>query len=41
VVESNAPREEWQLLTSFVGFLDRNFRDHIASITICYDRQDS
>jgi hypothetical protein len=41
VVESDAPREEWQLLTSFVGFLDRNFRDHIASITICYDRQDS
>jgi len=40
VVESSAPQEEWQLLTSFVGFLDRHFRDHIASITICYDRQD-
>jgi len=37
VVQSKAPQEEWQLLTSFVGFLDRHFRDHIATITICYD----
>jgi hypothetical protein len=38
VVQSKARQEEWQLLTSFVGFLDRNFRDRIATITICYDR---
>jgi hypothetical protein len=37
VVQSKAPQEEWQLLTSFVGFLDRHFRDHIATITICYE----
>jgi hypothetical protein len=37
VVQSKAPQEEWQLLTSFVGFLDRHFRDHITTITICYD----
>ena len=38
VVESNEPQEEWQLLRSFVGFLDTHFRDRIASITICCDR---
>jgi hypothetical protein len=37
VVQSKAPNDEWQLLTSFVGFLDRHFRDHIATINICYD----
>ena len=37
VVQAKVPLEEWQLLTSFVGFLDRHFRDHIATITICYD----
>jgi hypothetical protein len=36
VVQSKVPQEEWQLLTSFVGFLDRHFREHIATITICY-----
>jgi hypothetical protein len=39
VVQSKAPHDEWQLLTSFVGFLDRHFRDHIATITICYDQR--
>ena len=38
VVQSKAATAEWQLLTSFVGFLDRHFRDQIASITISYDR---
>src|SRR5256885_891803 len=38
VVQSKAPDTEWQLLTSLVGFLDRHFRDQIASVTISYDR---
>lgn len=38
VVQSRASEAEWQLLTSFIGFLDRHFREHIASVTICYDR---
>ena len=37
-VQSRAAEAEWQLLTSFIGFLDRHFRDEIASVTISYDR---
>jgi hypothetical protein len=40
VVQSKAADTEWQLLTSLVGFLDRHFRDHIASITISYDQSE-
>jgi beta-lactamase class D len=29
--------EEWELLTSFVGFLDRSFRESISSIVISYE----
>jgi len=29
--------QQWQLLTSFVGFLDRYFRDVIESLQISYD----
>jgi hypothetical protein len=36
-VQSKAPDAEWQLLTSLIGFLDRHFRDQIASVTISYD----
>ena len=31
--------QQWQLLTSFVGFLDRYFRDVIESLQISYDRK--
>ena len=27
---------DWQLMQSFVGYLDRHFRDYIESITITY-----
>jgi hypothetical protein len=35
-VQSRDPDAEWQLLTSFVGFLDRHFRKSISSITLSY-----
>jgi len=35
-VQSRDPDAEWQLLTSFVGFLDRHFRKSISSITLNY-----
>ena len=36
-VKSRDAKEEWQLLTSFIGFLDRHFRAELASITLTYD----
>ena len=38
VIQTRIASEQWQLLTSLVGFLDRHFREHIASITIAYDQ---
>lgn len=35
-VQSRDADSEWQLLSSFVGFLDRHFRDHISSISLTY-----
>ena len=35
-VQSRDPEGEWQLLTSFVGFLDRHFRRNIATISLNY-----
>ena len=35
-IQSKSPNEEWQLLTSLIGFLDRHFRSDIANITISY-----
>ena len=35
-VESRDERDEWQLLTSFVGFLHRHLRDSISNITMTY-----
>ncbi len=31
-----AAEREWEILTAFIGFLDRHFHDEIASITIQY-----
>lgn len=36
VVQSKAP-DEWQLLLSFIGFLDRHFRENILAVNIAYD----
>src|SRR5262245_15756360 len=33
-VHSRATDDEWKLLRSLIGFLDRHFRERIASITI-------
>jgi hypothetical protein len=38
IVHSKAADAEWQLLTSVIGFLDRHFREEIASVTISYDQ---
>src|SRR2546428_14174710 len=38
VVHLKGPDTEWLLLESLVGFLDRHFRDQIASVTISYSR---
>lgn len=35
-VHSRAADSDWQLLRSLIGFLDRHFRDKIASVTISY-----
>lgn len=37
LVQARKPGEEWQLLSSFVGFLDRHFRASLASISITYE----
>ena len=37
-VQSKASDAEWQLLRSLIGFLDRHFREQIASVTINYDQ---
>jgi hypothetical protein len=36
-IQSKNPDGEWQLLSSFIGFLDRHFRDDVSTITISYD----
>jgi hypothetical protein len=38
IVQSKVPDSEFQILSSFVGFLDRHFRDEIASINLSYSR---
>jgi hypothetical protein len=37
LVQARNAGEEWQLLSSFIGFLDRHFRESIANINICYE----
>jgi hypothetical protein len=37
LVQSKNSEEEWQLLSSFIGFLDRHFRDSISNIILAYD----
>jgi len=39
VVQARNSGDEWQLLTSFIGFLDRHFRDKISSINIGYESE--
>jgi hypothetical protein len=37
-VKSHDRDAEWQLLTSFIGFLDRHFGDYINNINLTYER---
>ena len=37
LVQARNAGEEWQLLSSFIGFLDRHFRESIAGISISYE----
>jgi len=37
-VYARDPEDEWQLLSSFIGFLDRNFRDSVSNINIIYEK---
>ena len=38
VIQTRNPNDQWQPLTSVIGFLDRHFREQIASITITYEQ---
>ena len=40
LVQSNDERDEWQLLTSFVGFLHRHFRESISNLTMSYTEEE-
>jgi len=37
LVRARNPGDEWQLLSSFISFLDRHFRDSISNINITYE----
>ncbi|MCA9055748.1 MAG: hypothetical protein KDA75_18040 [Planctomycetaceae bacterium] len=37
VIRAKDQNGEWQLLSSFIGFLDRHFREHISTISIAYE----
>lgn len=39
VVESPLERDEWQLLTSFIGFLHRHLRESISNISLTYTEE--
>ena len=38
-VQSRNSAGEWQLLSSFIGFLYRHFRKHIANVSIVFDEE--
>jgi hypothetical protein len=38
-IRSKSADGEWQLLSSFIGFLDRHFRQELAMISISYDSE--
>jgi hypothetical protein len=35
-IHAAAPEQEWQILSAFLGFIDRHFDDKILAITIHY-----
>lgn len=36
-VKSRDPEATWQLLTSFIGYVERHFRGQVASINLQFD----
>jgi|SRR5436190_3442714 len=36
LVQARNSQDEWQLLSSFIGFLDRHFRDDMSGISLHY-----
>jgi hypothetical protein len=40
-VQAKDGSAEWQLLTSFLGFLDRHFRENISNINLNYESTDN
>lgn len=36
-VQAKNADEEWKILSSFIGLLDRNFRDIVSNINISYE----
>lgn len=38
-IQARNPNDQWQLLSAFLGFLDRHFRKHIANISIVFDEE--
>lgn len=39
-IRAKNPESEWQLLSSFIGFLDRHFRPELGTISISYEAED-
>lgn len=35
-IQSRVPESEWQLLSSFIGYIDRHFGEEVESIAITY-----
>jgi len=38
-IQSKNSDGEWQLLSSFIGFLDRHFRAEVSTINISYESE--
>lgn len=36
LIQAKNSQEEWQLLSSFIGFLDRHFREEISGVSLHY-----
>ncbi|MCH9014697.1 MAG: hypothetical protein IH877_03280 [Gemmatimonadetes bacterium] len=41
VIQPRGGENEWQMVTSFVGFLYRHFRKYIASVNLSFEEEDA
>lgn len=39
LIQARNSQEQWQLLSSFIGFLDRHFREEISGINLHYSAE--